>query len=228
MADEFDTDKGVKDDYDGLVTDAYFQAGDNSETNLVLKKLADDGDEVEDYYRVGADWASFDGGETVEHPTKTKIRADSQIAILVERAMALKGAEAVIRARSSANGSKGQRTAKLWPGLKFHWTVFEKPYKFKNRAGEDVEGTSFKSYPSAFLGEGALPEGGVSTRQESMSTGSATGSPQVPADTMARLKVLAQSKPFAEWVDEALTIDWVRDNLLSALGDESFYNSLKG
>lgn len=224
MADEFDTDKGVKDNYDGLIVEAYFQAGDNNETNLVLKKFADDGDEVEDYYRIGTDWASFDGGETIEHPTKTKIRADSQIAVLVERAMAC-GAEAVIRQRSSANGSKGQRTAKLWPGLKFHWDVVEKPYDFKNRAGEQVTGMSYKSYPTAFLGEGELPEGGVSTGE---STGSSSGSPQPPADIMARLKVLAQAKPFAEWVDEALTIDYVRDNMLSALGDESFYNSLKG
>jgi hypothetical protein len=228
MADEFDTDKGVKDNYDGLITEAYFQAGDNNETNLVLKKYADDGDEVEDYYRIGTDWASFDGGETIEHPTKTKIRADSQIAILVERAMAC-GAEAVIRSRSSANGSKGQRTAKLWPGLKFHWDVVEKPYKFKNRQGDDVEGTSYKSYPSKFLGEGELPEGGVdSSSSGSLSTGQSTGEPQVPADIMARLKILANAKPFAEWVDEALTIDYVRDNMLSALGDESFYTSLKG
>ena len=234
MADEFDTDKGVKDDFDGVVKDAFFQVGEQGDTNLVLVKVADDGDEVEDRYRIGTDWASFDGGETVEHPSKTKIRADSQVAILVERAM-MSGAEDEIRQRSAENGGKGQRTSKLWPGLRFHWDVDAKPYKFKNREGEEVEGTSYKSYPSKYLGVGEIPTGdgsgsasGSSTVSTGQSTGSGSGDPQMPADIMARLKVLAQSKSFPEWVDEALTIDWVRDNMLSALGDESYYNSLKG
>jgi hypothetical protein len=223
--DEFDTDKGVKDDYDGVITEAYFQAGDQGDTNLVLKKLAEDGDEVEDFYRVGTDWASFDGGETIEHPSKSKIRADSQLATLVEKAMEA-GANDVIRERSAANGSRGQRTARLWPGLRFHWDVDAKPYNFKDRkTGEDVVGTSYKSYPTKFLGVAEDADSG---------SGSGSGAPvaapaqeQMPPDIMARLKVLAQSKPFAEWVDEALTMDWVRENLLSALSDESFYNNLR-
>lgn len=222
MADEFDTDKGIKEDYDGTIKDSFFQVGEQGRTNLVLMVVADDGEEVEARYSIGPDWASFDGGETVEHPNKTKIRADSQLAVLVEKAM-LSGAEHVIRQRSSANGGKGQRTAKLWPGLKFHWDVEAKPYDFKNReTGEQVQGTSYKSYPSRFLGEQSVEQ----PAQES--TGSSSSTPQVPPDIIARLKVLAQAKPFAEWVDEALTIDYVRDNMLSALSDESFYNSLKG
>lgn len=226
MADEFDTDKGIRDDYDGTVKESFFQAGDQGATNLVLTVIADDGEEVEARYSVGTDWASFDGGETVEHPSKSKIRADSQLATLVERAM-LCGAESVIRERAAG---KGQRTAALWPGLKFHWDVEAKPYDFKDReTGEQIKGTSYKSYPTKFFGVVEIPKAedafGESTGS---STGSATGSAQAPADIMARLKVLAQSKNFAEWVDEALTIDWVRDNMLSALSDESFYNSLKG
>jgi hypothetical protein len=220
--DEFDTDKGVKDDYDGVIVDAHFSASQQGDINLVLKKKADDGDEVEDFYRVGTDWASFDGGETVEHPSKSKVRADSQLAVLVDRAM-LSGAEAVIRDRSAENGRKGQRTARLWPGLKFHWDVEEKPYEFKSqRTGEDVKGVSFKSYPTRFLGVEEVVHSGDNSEDKS-----APSQAQMPPDIMARLKVLAQAKSFAEWVDEALTIDWVRENLLSALSDESFYNSLK-
>lgn len=219
MADEFDTDKGIRDDYDGTVKDAFFQAGDQGRTNLVLMVMADDGEEVEARYAVGTDWASFDGGVTVEHPQKSKIRADSQLATLVDRAM-MSGAEAVIRQRSAENGGFGQRTAKLWPGLKFHWDVEAKPYNFKNQeTGEQVEGTSFKSYPTKFFGEAAIAESAPA---------SAPSAPQVPADILARLKVLAQAKPFSEWVDEALTIDYVRDNMLNALSDEGYYNSLKG
>jgi hypothetical protein len=220
--DEFDTDKGVKDDYDGIIVEAYFQAGEQGDTNLVLKKAADDGDVVEDRYRIGQDWASFDGGETVEHPSRSKIRSDSQLAILVERAMG-SGAEDVIRERSIANGRKGQRTAALWPGLRFHWDVEAKPYSFTSqRTGEEVSGTSYKSYPSKFLGVEEIVDSPVDN-----GSGETVQQAPMPPDIMARLKVLAQSKTFAEWVDEALTIDWVRDNLLSALSDESFYNSLK-
>lgn len=221
MSDEFDTDKGIRDDYDGVVYEAYFQAGDRG-TNLVLMVVADDdGEQVEARYSVGQDWASFDGGETVEHPSKSKVRADSQLATLVERAMQA-GAEDIIRERSIANGRKGQRTAALWPGLKFHWNVEAKPYDFKDReTGEDVKGVSYKSYPSKFLGVEELVDSPVDNN------GASSQQTEMPPDIMARLKVLAQSKPFAEWVDEALTIDWVRDNLLSALSDESFYNSLK-
>lgn len=222
MADEFDTDKGIKEDYDGVVKDAFFQVGEQGRTNLVLMVAADDGEEVEARYSIGADWASFDGGETIEHPSRTKIRADSQLAVLVERAM-VAGAEHVIRQRSAEFGGKGQKTAKLWPGLKFHWDVDAKPYDFQDRqTGEQRSGTSYKSYPSRFLGEQSVAD------TPSESTGSAPSSPQVPADIIARLKVLAQAKPFAEWVDEALTIDYVRDNMLTALSDEGFYNSLKG
>lgn len=224
MADEFDTDKGIKENYDGKIRDAFFQAGEQGRTNLVLMVDADDGEEVEAHYAIGPDWASFDGGVTVEHPSKNKIRADSQLATLVERAM-LSGAEAVIRERSSQNGGFGQRTAKLWPGLKFHWDVEAKAYDFKDREGNQVAGTSYKSYPTKFLGEGSSTSGDNSGDN---SEGLSTGDAQVPDEIIVRLKVLAAAKPFAEWVDEALTIDYVRDNMLTALSDEGFYNSLKG
>lgn len=222
MADEFDTDKGIRDDYDGTVRDAFFQVNEQGRTNLVLIVLADDGEEVEARYSVGQDWASFDGGVTVEHPSKSKIRADSQLATLVERAM-MSGAEAVIRQRSAENGGFGQRTAKLWPGLKFHWDVEAKPYDVTDRqTGEQSKGISYKSYPTKFFGEAPVQQDAFASQPKPSEEDA------VPADVIARLKVLAQAKPFSEWVDEALTIDYVRENMLSALSDESFYNSLKG
>jgi hypothetical protein len=222
MGDEFDTDKGVKDDYVGTIVDAFFKGSEQNpdDVSLVLVKEAEDGERVEDFYRVGTDWASFDGGETVEHPTKSKVRADSQVALLTERAMAC-GAESVIRERSSQNGLKGYKTAKLWPGLKFHWAVDTKHVDFTNAKGEHIERDVFKSYPDTFVGT----EDGV------VSTGSSTPGDNEPVDIppeiFAKLQILAQAKVFAEWVDEALTIDWVRDNMLKALSDESFYNSLR-
>jgi len=221
MADEFDTDKGVKDDYVGTIVDAFFKGSEQrpDDVSLVLVKIAEDGDQVEDYYRVGTDWASFDGGETVEHASKSKVRADSQLGILTEKAM-LCGAETVIRERSDANGNKGYKTAKLWPGLTFHWTVEKRHINFKGSDGEMVDRDVYKSYPDAFIGV-----------NEQVSTGSSTpvenDAVDIPPEVFAKLKVLAQSKPFSDWVDEALTIDWVRDNMLKALSDESFYETLR-
>jgi hypothetical protein len=238
MADEFDFDKGVKDDYVGVIVDAYFKASDQApdDVSLVLKKAAEDGDVVEDFYRVGTDWASFDGGETVEHPVKSRLRADSQAATLVDRAMTC-GAETVLRERSSANGSLGPRTAKLWPGLRFHWKVEQRDYNFTSqKTGEKVERSSFKSYPDRFLGVEEIMDGENGTGSTAgpgtgasgaASSGSTSTSESAPPEVIAKLKVLAQSKSFADWVDEALTIDYVRDKMLSVLSDESYYNSLK-
>jgi hypothetical protein len=230
MADEFDFDKGVKDDYVGVIVDAYFKAGENNpeDISLVLKKVAEDGDEVEDFYRVGTDWASFDGGETVEHPSKQRLRADSQVATLVSKAMEC-GAEVVMRERSSANGSLGPRTAKLWPGLRFHWKVDTKEVNFTNqRTGEKVERTVYKSYPDAYIGAEGVSEGSPDGSAGAGAGAGGSAGQEPPPEVAAKLKVLAQSKSFADWVDEALTIDWVRDNMLSALSDEGYYNSLKG
>ena len=224
MSDEFDFDRGVKDDYVGTIVDAYFKASEAQpdDLNLVLKKAADDGDVVEDFYRVGTDWASFDGGETVEHPTKQRLRADSQVATLVTAAMEC-GGETIMRERSSMAGSLGPRTAKLWPGLKFHWRVVEREINFTNsRTGEKVERTIFKSYPDAFVGVEDIVDDG-----EGEAAAGGASAEAMPPEVGAKLKILAQSKNFADWVDEALTIDWVRDNMLSALSDEGFYNSLK-
>lgn len=222
MADEFDTDKGVKDDYVGTIVEAYFKGSEQNpeDINLVLVKEAEDGDRPEDYYRVGQEWASFDGGETVEHATKQRVRADSQLAILTERAMAC-GAEDVIRQRSSENGSKGYKLAALWPGLIFHWTVEEKHVQFKNqKTGEDVDRHVYKSYPDKFLGVADGPQAVGSSVDNSATE-------EAPAEVIAKLKILAATKSYGDWVDEALTIEYVRDNMVSALSNESFYQSLK-
>jgi hypothetical protein len=98
----------------------------------------------------------------------------------------------------------------------------EKDINFTNqKTGEKVERTMFKSYPDSFIGVEDI----VDAEDENGTP--ATTSSEVPPEVAAKLKILAQSKNFADWVDEALTIDWVRDNMLSALSDEGYYNSLK-
>jgi hypothetical protein len=101
--------------------------------------------------------------------------------------------------------------------------VNEREINFTNqRTGEKVERTIFKSYPDSFLGVEEIIDAGDEN-------GEASGEQEpVPPEVEAKLKILAQSKSFADWVDEALTIDYVRDKMLSVLSDESYYNSLKG
>ena len=220
MADEFDTDTGVRGDYDGTITGSIFQLSERGDLQLALTVKPDDGsgDEL-NLYRVGTDFATFDGGVTAEHSTKSKVRADSQIATLWDHGFAC-GAEAVLRERSIG---LGQRDSRPWLGLRFHWDVVGKPFDITDRAtGEKSVGTSYKAFPSKYLGE----SGDVQTSPQSSTGGDSAV--DVSAETMAKIKVLAQSKTFTEWVDECLTIDEVRDKLLSKLSDEDFYNSLKG
>jgi hypothetical protein len=72
--DEFDPyagSSGLKDDFDGVIVDAWAELDTQNagnRTNAWLKILADDGEEVSNRYGLGSDWASYDGGETIEHP----------------------------------------------------------------------------------------------------------------------------------------------------------------
>jgi hypothetical protein len=225
VPDEFDTDKGVKGDYAGTITDSAFVSNDQGRVELVLTVTDDDsGEKVENRYAVGQDWASFDGGLTVEHPTKVKVRDDSQLNTLVKAAMACgPDVEAMIRERSAANGLKGQKTAALWPGTDWYWEIVEKPYSFKDRETGDIQsGTSYKVYPTKYLG---LKE--VSTE----SSPSVDNAP-IPAEVEAKLKVLAHAHSYVDWVDEVIALpgsvgDYVRGNMSAAISNESFYNQLK-
>lgn len=222
--DEFDTDSGLKDDFDGVIQEALFAPGEYG-TTLTLKILADDGDELDAMYRVGPDWATFDGGATIEHPSKkVKLNTRSQISVLTKAAMDA-GAETVIRSRSNQNGKIGPRGSMIWPGLKFHWGVVEASYDLPDPTKEEPKKmrtvTSAKQYPTAFLGEVEVSDNGSST------TSSTPG--EIPEATMEILRTLAGQHEFKEWVDECLKLEACRDTVVvMKLSDEGFYNSLKG
>ena len=221
--DEFATDSGLKDDFDAVVVGALFSPGEYG-TTLTLNLRADDGDEVDAMYRCGPDWATFDGGQTIEHPSKKlKLNARSQLAVLTRHAMTA-GAEDVIKKRSAANGKIGPRGAVIWPGLKFHWTVVETAFDIPNQKNDDgspVKGTSVKQYPATFLGEVEVSEGETST-------GSSTPG-EIPEAALKVMTELAQKHEFKEWVDMCLQQEECRDNVVvMKLSDESFYNSLRG
>lgn len=257
--DEFDEwagESGFKDNFDGLITDAFFtkdQKYNNGETLILdMKILADDGEEVEQIYPCGAEWDSYDNGETAEHPKDTEGRPksfnhNSAVFGLMQHAFEA-GAEDELRKRGRP------RKAAIWKGLKFHWMVESKKMTIRDRqTGEPREITTTRTYPDKFLGvfdvDGSTAQSGAaSTPGSSSPAPPAATTPTPPASSppasssngafdlsghdaamIAKLKIHAKSKPYSEFLDAALAVDGVttNDDLLALLGEESFYQQLK-
>jgi hypothetical protein len=153
--DEWDGESGFKDDYSGLIVDSFFTKDsnyNNGETLILkLKIIADDGEEVEQIYPCGADWDSYDNGETAEHPKDREGRPkafnhNSAIYGLIRHAFEA-GAEDTLKQRGRP------RKASIWRGLKFHWKVDTQTFTIKDRkTGEDRTITTNRTYPEKFLG----------------------------------------------------------------------------
>ena len=95
--DEFDsweTGSGLMSNYEGTVTEAWFstdadyQQGKQLLLFLKMDTIDSEGAEGEttERYSLGADWASYDGGESAEHPSGTarKINKQSQYGRLID------------------------------------------------------------------------------------------------------------------------------------------------
>lgn len=255
--DEFRTSTGLKDDYDGTVTDAYFgkdqRGGDRN--LLFLKVSATDGDEVELRYSTGNGWVSYDGGRTVEHPTEKWFNNRTAIAELMKAAMMIPEAQVELGRRSHQElDRRGPKDAKLWVGLGFHWEVKTETMNVPERdaLGQPVveDGRAKmvtievpRTLPTAYLGvagqdptSNAAPAG--KGRKPRSATSSATGgSTTTPPATngagdkalLAKLSVGAKTKTFNDWVDWAMDLPGVLedDEIVSRLGDQDFYESLK-
>lgn len=236
MADEFDPfqqDTGFKDDYDGEVIDAWFGKTERGpDTLLFLKVRADDGEEVENRYGCGSDWVTFDGGKTIEHPSKKFLNNRAKYAVLVQRAFACEGGKAAVLGRNEELDSElGPRAAALWVGSRWHWEVEQEDFTIKDReSGENVKVTSTSVVPTAFLGYG---EGGGSVKASTSEAVAESGSSpldEMSPETQTKIKVLAASHEYPAWVDKMMEIDEVMGNsgMISALADQGFYNGLKG
>lgn len=233
--DPFHQDTGLKDDYDGEIIDSWFAkdpAYNNGQTlQFYMKIAADDGEEVEVRYACGDQWDSFDGGQTAEHASKKFFNKQSTYGVLVQHAFEA-GAEDVMRERSSKGRMDGDmplgpRAAELWKGLRFHMSVVTTDRKIR---GEDV--STSKAFPDKYLGIGdgstvaAEPGGTVTPITDAPSSDPLAG---VDSTIAAQLKILAKTHDYGSWVDEAMALTGVVENatLLSALGDTTFYESLK-
>lgn len=245
MPDEFDWETGLFSGI-GTVAEEWFAVGEGGgNTNLYLKLVGPDGEEGEPRYGTGSDWASFDGGETVEHPQggekNRRYHQNTAIAQLFRAAFEA-GAEEVLRKRSANLGGKGPSTAKLWHGLRFRWEVKTERISMKDRqTGEQIERDISRVLPVEFLGEGDAPvipiQGQSQDQPEAAQTQPAAAPAQDNGDPLsglsvedtAKAKVLAKTLPYHEWVDKIMELPnaVASDSLMAALGDEALYTTLK-
>lgn len=221
--DTWTTDSGLTSDYEGTVVDAWFAIDANYNKDAVLLFLQFETDieatpVVTERYNCGPDWQSFDGGKSVQHPTKHKFNKNSQVGILVDKVAGLAGD--VMRERGPATN------AGTWIGTK--WFMEAVTRKGTRRdTGEEWEST--KNYPSKFLGVAEAGEAGATV-------GNGTSGPSgdllstLDPHLVAQMEVLANTLTHAEWVDKMMEVDGVlaNDKLVAALVDESgLYASLK-
>lgn len=243
--DPFKGESGFKDDYDGVVEEAWFAAGDYG-VNLHLKIIADDGEEVENRYPTGPDWETFDGGDTVEHPKGERkgFNKNTRYFQLIGTAMGLEGVEGLLRERSRALDGKGPKAAALWKGLKFHWNVMTESKTFKDKdTQEKVTKDVSTVLPTAFLGtsEGSVPTATPAASAPAASPGTPVASAEVPApasdstqaippNLLVPLKAAAkQAATFTEFADAAMEVPGVLENndVMGKIVDEAFYTSLR-
>jgi hypothetical protein len=156
-----------------------------------------------------------------------------------------------------ANGLPlGPKTSVIWPGLAFDWKIRSETKKFKDRETQEmIERTTNRPLPVKFLGvveivpgnevdapkasgtpvtspsptAGTTPSAPAAPPSPaSNGTGTGTGA-DIPPETRAKLKLLATANAtYAEFVDAALPDAMGNDTLIQLLGNESFYEELKG
>lgn len=172
MSDEFTGDSGLKDDYDGTIVKSEFEQSERGNWQLHLVVAADDGDEVDYFYSVGAKdkgWTSYDGGETIQGATaKSKFHDQTAMQKFIYKTMDTEAAN-VLRERSAGlYNRRGPFHAALWLGLRFHWDVVtekqNRPQKkivdgIETNEEEWVETDVQVSRPTRFLGvaDGTTP-----------------------------------------------------------------------
>src|SRR2546430_15941686 len=112
------------------VTDSFFQPTEYGLSLVLVKDYGDGEDPTNDYYSVGRDWSSPDGGETIEHSKgKEKIGANSAYWTLIVNSAKAGAAEAL-----KARGQPMQ--ASVWKGLDCEWDIIQDPTRKMNQQGQ--------------------------------------------------------------------------------------------
>lgn len=120
---DWTTESGLLDDFDGIVTGARFDTPSNyaggGQPLLELTVLADDGNETTGRYSLGnvGQWEIInDGEEVVSRVGKQKFVSTSKYGKLIERLTQLDPS-----CLQTIIGRGNPRMAEVWIGLRFHW-----------------------------------------------------------------------------------------------------------
>lgn len=204
------TDSGLVSDYEGTVVDAWFAVDPNindSPTFLFLKMKTDNEQfpEITERYNCGPDWRSYDGGESVIHPTRVKWNNRSQAGILVDKAIALVG--------DPIEQWDAPTKAATWLGTQWYVEAVSKPYKLR----DGTEGVSVRNYPAKFLGKVGVDA--PAPREEGGVDRGSLAQPDSPVMTI--IASMAKDLPHREWVDKVLEVEGVMgdDDLVRKLPD---------
>ena len=140
-----------KEDWDGTIREVTFEKQEGSQNyaaHLVMD--ADDGDEVEMFCGLGGDWATYDGGSSVEHPKGATKRFHQSthwsrlLARMVECCYEAEGEDNVMIVRDRERGGRGAQMGESFAGLRFHWDVEKgmerRPVEQKDAEGKTIMG----------------------------------------------------------------------------------------
>lgn len=239
-SEDWGTETGLFSDYEGIVTDAWFQTDSNVQDgnvymlSLEIKTEDPDHAQVFERYTCGPDWVSVDGGKTVQHPSKSKFNRNSQMGRLIDRIIEI-GAVDVLGGRGTP------RDAGIWAGTTWYMEGVTSKGKIRSgpNAGQDYEST--KNFPTKFLG--LVNPGETKADMSALTAHSVTGMPEyadgagwarhADFEKVAALAPLAKvSVSHADFMDKAFALPGVMDNndLVAALAEDgtgSLYQVLK-
>jgi hypothetical protein len=177
--DPWTTETGLLSDYEGTCVDAWFTTDPKVQNGTILlfcmKLTTDQPDtpENEERWSCGPDWASYDGGNTAEHPKgdAKRFNQNSQYGKLINRVVEI-GAGPDIAQRGTP------RNAKVWIGTKWYFETKTDHVSFTDKEGNKVERDSSRNFPTKFLGLVDFPQQGQPQGQQPAPT-----SQQQPAQT---------------------------------------------
>ena len=224
---------GLRDDYNGTILKSYFGTDARYQNGQVVLLKWDIAGQTDDgpfedtvLISIGANWSTLDGGATIVHDSGKDryFTGGSHYGKVIARVTGKPEDGGLDQGELLASrGNPFQ--AKVWEGLKFHFTRESFNY------GGEI-GTKEKLMPTAFLGA----EGGdapAATTAPAAPAAVSTGNPTNGAtpEPVLRAKLTAAAKSsadFAGFLDAAMAVEGVLDNdaLMAEVVDEAqFYAS---
>lgn len=211
---------GLLTGYTGTVTDAWFAPNERfAGWQLMLKQTTDSAlhPEWTEQLRVGEQWESFDGGQTIENkdnPEKKNVHMNSRYGEFQTRMIECGVTPQQLRAKGTP------REAKTWVGFVITWGEVSKDYSME-REGKQVEGKSRYNMPVAVQAESGAT---IFTNAPVQSTGQSSALDGVSEELATALReARAASSSHSEFVDKAIGLTGVvgNDTLVRAIADEN-------